>query len=192
MKIKHYIFLSIPRFHLMVQYLHVHLFLPPENIKKLTKNSLHTKIEMPSLSTLKLANMKEPVWGFFFCMRRIGLECFECSFVFLYSRASITQWKCSLKMFWQLTAARARLNNNNIVMWICMAFCQSKNWVIVCFYRWHEQRNNVGMLETGCWQGYWFTALLQMSFDYDTFEHMILKIILSPAFLWNHKGEINI
>lgn len=31
----YYIFLSIPRFHLTVQYLHVHLFLPPENMKTL-------------------------------------------------------------------------------------------------------------------------------------------------------------
>lgn len=29
-----------------------------------------------------------------------------------------------------------------------MAFCQSKNWVIVCFYRRHEQKNGVRMLQT--------------------------------------------
>lgn len=66
-----------------------------------------------------------------------------CVFIFW---ASITEWKCSLKVFWQLTAARARLNNNNIVLWICMAFCQGENWIIVCFYRWHEQRDGVRVL----------------------------------------------
>lgn len=66
-----------------------------------------------------------------------------CVFIFW---ASITEWKCSLKVFWQLTAARARLNNNNIVLWICMAFCQGENRIIVCFYRWHEQRDGVRVL----------------------------------------------
>lgn len=29
-----------------------------------------------------------------------------------------------------------------------MSYCQSKNWAIVCFYRWHEQRNGVRVLQT--------------------------------------------
>lgn len=50
---------------------------------------------------------------------------------------------------------------------------------------------------SGCWRqvadkDIGSQHFFQMSFDCDAFEHMILKIILSPAFLWNHKGEINL
>lgn len=31
-------------------------------------------------------------------------------------------------------------------MWICMAFCQSESWVILCFYRWHGWNDGVRML----------------------------------------------
>lgn len=112
-------------------------------------------------------------------------------------------WVCDLcsGLAWQSKSAALRHLGSwqqlepgwtTIILWCGSAwlFVKVKIELLCAFTGDMTKRVVLGHWETVCWQGYWFTALFQMSFDCDACNHMILKSILSLAFLGYHKGEI--